>query len=348
MRRLILLALFGANCGWSDVSRPDSHAPIGVMGDHTHKQGEFMFSYRYMRMEMQGNLDGDDKISADEIATMAPNRFFGAPMQPSTLRVVPTEMTMDMHMFGAMYAVSDRVTLMAMVNYLENEMEHITYMGGTGTTRLGTFTTESSGLGDLSVGAMVGLNANPHHRWHATVGVSLPTGDIDETDTILTPMNMRSTVRLPYPMQLGSGTIDLIAGLTYSGESNRLGWGGQWESRLRMFENDEYYSLGDELNLTAWASFLATPNISLSARLAYFDRDNISGLDPRIMAPVQTADPDRQAIERLDLGLGMNAVLPGGAHRLALEVTAPIHEDLDGPQLERDLLITIGYQYTLK
>jgi hypothetical protein len=32
--------------------RANAHAPIGVMGDHRHHQGELMFSYRYMRMWM--------------------------------------------------------------------------------------------------------------------------------------------------------------------------------------------------------------------------------------------------------------------------------------------------------
>ena len=32
--------------------RADSHAPIGVMGDHMHKKGKFMTSYRYMYMDM--------------------------------------------------------------------------------------------------------------------------------------------------------------------------------------------------------------------------------------------------------------------------------------------------------
>ena len=36
--------------------------------------------------------------------------------------MVPTKMTMDMHMFGTMYAISNKWTLMAMVNYLDNEM----------------------------------------------------------------------------------------------------------------------------------------------------------------------------------------------------------------------------------
>ena len=44
------------------VPRPDSHAPIGVMGDHTHSAGEVMLSYRFMRMSMEGNRDGTDHV----------------------------------------------------------------------------------------------------------------------------------------------------------------------------------------------------------------------------------------------------------------------------------------------
>ena len=45
--------------GWlltisSVSSRPDGHAPIGVMGDHIHREGEIMFSYRAMMMNMSG------------------------------------------------------------------------------------------------------------------------------------------------------------------------------------------------------------------------------------------------------------------------------------------------------
>ncbi len=128
--------------------RPDSHAPIGVMGEHMHKKGEGMLSYRAMRMEMDGNRIGSDSVSPETIATTVPNRFFGRPMQPPTLRVVPTRMTMDMHMFGMMYAPTNNLTLMAMVNYIEKEMDHVTFRGPRGTTRRGTFTTKSEGIGD--------------------------------------------------------------------------------------------------------------------------------------------------------------------------------------------------------
>ena len=36
--------------------------------------------------------------------------------------MLPTEMIMDMHMFGTMYAISNKWTLMGMLNYLDNEM----------------------------------------------------------------------------------------------------------------------------------------------------------------------------------------------------------------------------------
>ena len=36
-----------------NAHRASSHAPIGVMGDHTHHKGEFMVSYRYMSMFMK-------------------------------------------------------------------------------------------------------------------------------------------------------------------------------------------------------------------------------------------------------------------------------------------------------
>ena len=90
------------------------HAPIGVMADHRHKKGEWMTSYRFMHMDMSGNRDGTDSLSPEEIVTTVANPFANPPMMPSTLRVVPTDMPMQMHMVGGMYCLSDRITLMAM------------------------------------------------------------------------------------------------------------------------------------------------------------------------------------------------------------------------------------------
>lgn len=326
-------------------ARADEHAPLAVMGDHYHGAGEMMFSYRHMRMTMEGNADGTHGLSAPTIATTVPNRFFGMPMQPPTLRVVPTEMTMTMDMFGFMYAPSDRVTLMWMLNHVEKEMDHTTFMGPAGTQVLGTFTAKAGGLGDSSVAALIRLRESATDRLHLTAGVSVPTGDIDATGRVLAPTGMQPTLRLPYPMQLGSGTYDLIAGLTYARFSERSSWGTQWKSVIRTGDNSAGYALGDEHRLSAWYSRLISHGTSWSVRLEWFDRGNVDGRDPAIVAPVQTADPFRQAASRLDAAIGINHSRPGG-HRLAFELILPAYQDLDGPQLETDGQLVVGYQFS--
>ena len=326
--------------------RADGHAPIGVMGDHMHKAGEFMISYRFMHMNMEGNRDGTTALSPTDIVTRYTSPFNA--MGDNTIRVVPTRMTMDMHMFGAMYAPTDWLTLMAMGNYIEKEMDHITFMGPAGTTVRGGFTTTASGFGDTSVSGMIRLYDDGAHHLHLNAGLSLPTGSITETDDIFTPMGGTPTVRLPYAMQLGSGTFDLLPGLTYTGKSESFAWGGQAKGVVRLGQNDENYALGDELHATAWASYMPEPWISFSGRLIGAVKGEIDGQDPRIAAPVQTADPENYGGATLDLGLGINLAGQQGwlrGHRLAAELALPAYRDLNGPQMETDWTLTVGYQF---
>jgi len=346
-----VLLLAGIPPVWGDDNstpvRADSHAPIGVMGDHMHKKGEWMVSYRFMRMYMQGNRIGDDRVSPETIATTIPNRFFGLPGQPPTLRVVPVQMDTNMHMFGLMYAPSDWLTLMFMGSYIEKTMDHITFQGGMGSNVLGDFTTRADGAGDSSVTGLLRLYGQGGQHLHANIGISLPTGGIKNSDQILTPTGATPSPRLPYPMQLGSGSYDPIIGLTYNGSGSAWSWGAQWRSVLRVENNSQSYRLGDEHRVTTWLSRLLNNHVSLSLRLQGMNRGNISGIDPLIVAPVQTADPLNQGLQRLDLGLGVNVAGSGGlrGHRLAFEINIPLYQDLDGPQLESDWMLTTGYQF---
>lgn len=322
------------------------HAPIGVMADHFHKRGGWMISFRSMFMDMDGNLKGSSSIAPDQIVTTEPNVFFGNPGQPPNLRIVPEEMAMQMHMLGVMYAPTDSVTVMAMVNYLTKDMDHITYQGGSGTTVLGGFTTKTTGVGDSSVAALIRLFDNGAARLHGIVGASIPTGDLENRGEILTPMNTTPVVRLPYPMQLGSGTWDPIIGASFSSIGNPFAWGVQWRSTFRITDNDENYHLGNEHRLTGWASYSWYEPVSVSLRAEYVKRGDISGMDPTIMGPVQTADPGRHGGDRIDIGAGINLAGSGefSGWRVAMEHMIPLSQDLDGPQLETDGTLTLGIQ----
>ncbi len=269
-------------------------------------------------------------------------------MQPPTLRVVPTEMTMDMHMFGGMYAPTDWLTLMVMGMYMEKSMDHITFAGPVGTTRLGTFNTNSDGFGDTKVTGMFELYHEGMHRVQLNLGLSLPTGSITEKDQIITPLGTTPTVRLPYAMQLGSGTFDLLPGMVYAGNYDRWSWGTQYAGTLRMGDNDEDYQLGNKQMITTWTSYRWYDWLSTSLRLQAEHLGQIDGIDTIIVAPVQTADPDNYGGETISALFGFNLAGQSGVlrgHRLAFEAGFPIYQDLNGPQLETDLVITAGWQY---
>lgn len=81
---------------------------------------------------------------------------------------------------------------------------------------------------------------------------------------------------------------------------------------------------------------------------------NISGADPALNpAIVPTADPNLRGGNRLDLLFGLNFLVPKGlkfikGQRFAIEMGFPIYQDLDGPQLETDFVLTAGWQYAFK
>jgi len=303
--------------------------PIGVMGAHAHSQGDWMFSYRFMRMDMDGNRDDSDRISTSRVL--------------KDYMIAPQSMTMDMHMLGAMYGVNDDVTVMLMVPYLDVEMDHVTRMGA-------KFTTRTNGIGDVKLSSLIRVQEWNGGQLSLNAGISIPTGSIDEKDDTPAGANQH----LPYPMQLGSGTYDLMPGLTYLGNNDMLSWGAQGVGTIRLSDNDNDYSLGDRFNLTSWIVKEWTSQFSSSLRVNGEWWSNIDGSDRKLspMAPnmVPTADPDKRAGRRFDLLVGASFSPASGwfaGQRIAAEFGAPVYQNLDGPQLETDWTVTVGWQLAL-
>ena len=315
------------------AERPDEHGPIGVMGNHTHNKGEFMFSYRYMNMFMKGNRTGTDDVSDQQVLAQFP--------------ITPTEMTTQMHMFSSMYGFNDTVTFMAMLPYVFKSMDHLTRTGV-------RFTTKSAGFGDLRLTTLWRLYAIEApsigaHRTVLNLGVSLPTGSIQAADR--TPASPNADVRLPYPMQLGSGTVDLLPGFLYRGNTTDVSWGFRYLANLRIGTNAQGYTRGDTHEVTGWGAYRWANWISTSVRFNYRDWDNFDGADPNLNpAQVPTADPALRGGERLDVLGGVNILFPEWLdveNRLAVEVGVPIYQNLNGPQLESDYVIWAGYQFVM-
>ncbi len=252
-------------------------------------------------------------------------------------------MKMHMHMLGAMYAPSDAVTLMVMAPFKNLDMDM-----ANGNTM------ESSGLGDVKVSGLIPIWENDRRRIHLTAGISYPTGSIKETGAMSMRGAMPMNMRLGYPMQLGSGTFDLLPGLTYFVQKDESSWGAQVSSVIRMGENSENYSLGNGFMATVWYAHKLSNLLSASVRIKGNTWGKINGQDDEInimMGP--SMDSANSGGDRIDLLFGLN-LLTGSVqgrsqmangHRLAIEVGFPIHQDLNGNQMETDLRIMLCWQW---
>ena len=310
---------------WTSA-RPDGHAPINFMSDHYHKKGEVMFSYRYMPMWMKGNIQSTKDIADGEIY----NNYM----------VSPQKMQMNMHMLGIMYAPSDRLTLMLMGNYTSKSMQLKTKTDV-------TFTTKSSGFGDMMLTGLVKLVNKNRQSFHGIIGLSIPTGNIKQSDA--TPM--MSNARLAYPMQLGSGTWDPVVGLTYLGQSDKISWGAQSSYKFRTGSNPENYRLGNKYEILGWGAVKASNYMSLFASFSYSNTQKIKGsdaeLNPMMMPLFNTANSGRS---QMDLGFGVNFYVPKGDLkniRLAAAVTLPVYQKVNGIQMKNQLAATVGIQYSM-
>ncbi len=287
-----------------------------------------MLGYRFMYTSMDGNLDGTRRVSSSEIL--------------KNFNVAPTDMTMQMHMIEVMHAPTDDLTLMAMLPYIRMSMNHVTREGM-------RFAEKSEGIGDLQVHALYTFYRYRkwEHRLVFNAGVSLPTGSINKKD--FGPDPAMGKARLEYPMQLGSGTVDLLPGIAYFGGTDTWAWKAEVIPTIRLGKNSNGYGLGNRYSLSAWGARKLTDWLSLSAQMDGQIWENIRGADPTLdPADETTKATNQQGGKRVDLLLGVNFYVPKGplkGQRLAIQGGVPIYQSLDGPQLRTDWKLTVGWQW---
>ena len=303
------------------------YAPIGVMGDHIHRKGGLMASYRYMFMRMGQNYDGSSKISDTEAR--------------AGYMMAPTDMDMQMHMLGIMYAPTNKLTLGLMTNYQENSMTMVNAMNVKSSMK-------SSGWGDTQLSGYYSIYREPTNSAHIGLGLSAPTGSIDE--------KLSADIHQAYPMQLGSGTWDIKPSITWLGQNKDWSYGSQALGVIHLGENNNGYSLGDSAMLTGWISRRLSAWSAISLRLTGNTWQNVKGHDDQMptipMGPMAgnpmsaPADPNARGGSSIDIALGLNLWQTESGLRFAIEAGTPIYQNLDGPQLGTDWTLTTGLQYS--
>lgn len=331
--------------------RADDHAPIGVMGDHLHGAGDWMVGLHFMSMRMDGHREGTNRLSTAEVfARTAPNG--------SHYSMAAKEMTMDHLMGHVMFAPTDWLSLMVMPSYVWTDMDmvmdpdaashggHGAAMAGHGGGHSGGGNGKHShgteGFGDLPVVALFPLWQQPERGMslHGGLGVSIPTGEIDAK---------QDGVFLPYDMQIGSGTWDLLPSLTWNHHFQRWSYGAQISANLPLYP--EYNGVGtrrgETYQATSWMTLNLADWVSVSTRLIGTSQGDINGHYNG--AHAHTAPNHFQPNaggEFLDLGLGANFVIPRGplqGHRFGIEYLIPVYQDLNGVGMNREGTLSLGW-----
>lgn len=324
--------------------------PAGLFGIyHLPEKGQFVTGINFQHHEFNGLLEGSDSVSSAEAVATAPNIFFGAPMQPPTLRIVPKSAKADVAFPFINYTVDERFSLVALAPLIRKRTKLETF-NPPGTTSLGTTTVKSDGLGDIKFGLLYtpfksyndkGIRK---HNLILDAVLSAPTGSIDEEDKILNPMNIKMNTRLPYGMQLGSGTWDTLLGIAYWGKEGKWGWGAQYLATLPLeSENSEGWRYGDKHEGTGWVSYEWLPTLASSLRIRHEYQDEIQGMDPKIFGPGLGANPGNYGGTRTELMVGINWMYQP-ARNLSLEFSKPISQDRNGFQPDHDYSLMISWR----
>lgn len=312
---------------WSwTSSRPDGHAPVGVVGDRLLSLGSVEFGYRFSNLNSQGVWFGTDSLTLDETL-----EFYD---------VAPLALTNQTHSFTVSMGATESLTFIASMDYSSRSREQLSNSGV-------FYVTEADELGDLSLTGLYSIYDEGAYRAHVQLGALVPTGSDDVRRE--TPFSSPDVEGLPYDMRPGGGTFAVLPGISAQVQNEVGTVGAQVRGTLPVGTNDRDYSLGNQVYATGWAAYKLNEYFSISARFQYQKWSGINGQDPDL-DPIQ--DPGNDAFflegERLDLPVGINLYMPEGSslegHRLSLEAIFPTHHEYQGPQLALDWGLMLGWQ----
>jgi hypothetical protein len=164
----------------------------------------FHLAYRRVRSAFEDYRDGT--------RTLDDNDLIGPP-NGTTYPILQDRIVQVVHSFEAGYDITRRLSMHLAVPYIYQRSEHHSIAGG---PDFADFAIEFHGIGDVTLlGSYLAYEGEPH-MVTISPGVSFPTGSIEEKGD--TPLPGTEN-QLPYTMQLGSGTWDVVLGTGYQGHA---------------------------------------------------------------------------------------------------------------------------------
>lgn len=276
--------------------------------------------------ELSGYQSGTNKLSNEEVLFRR-----GEQRTDQNYPVLPTEITQEVLTFRASYMLSDKDSIAISIPYVRQSTDHISII-----PNYPQFLITSEGLGDIDLlWRRSLLKTKAGATIAGSLGMSLPTGSIDETgDTPRAPGNQQ----LPYTMQLGSGTNDLQIALRSRIPVNEWDMLLDAGARFRLGNNGRGYRLGNKYGAAISMQRPVSELWSVRGILAYENSGDIRGRDEEITVPgpfpypANITAPENFGGSRVFAGAEA-ALRVAGIHTVSAIVGRDVHQDLNGVQI---------------
>lgn len=301
--------------------------PVGYLDS-----SRFHFSTNYINVRFDGYMDGTKDLSFGEVL------FSEGTRTDKNFPIVPTVIQQEATQFKTAYTLSEQITLSLSIPYIRQSSEHISKKDG-----FEEFTIISEGLGDIETAISWFKQLDKNNHLLLSLGLSLPTGSIDETGDTPSP---GPDNQLPYTMQLGSGTYDIKPSIHYFGSAGNWTYGADLNLTLRTGKNDRDYRLGNVYQSSIWTRYALTDWLEPSIRINGVVWDEISGKDPALpydsvndLYPAAVVKPDNFGGTKLLALVGLRLKDPRGRLEntfLEFEAGTPFYQKLNGPQPSED------------
>ena len=323
-------------------------APLGVFGVDMLGEGKISVSLMPSFARLGGPQMGRTQVSPPYVIS---NVVSGrTPVGAHLLRMVPTSFEFFSQSASIAYGLTPNITLVAATSFLEKNVNMLTFKGLAGFTPLGTSTGHTEGFGDTMVAGVWRVYQDGMNQVNVNLGLSLPTGGTTNVQTLLLPNGTAPSNIAFYGMQEGSGTVDALPGVAYSGVLNAWSWGASYRARLALGDNTQGWRYGEYQEVNAWGGYTWTPGLETTLRINASTQTAIHGLDPLIKGYAQGANPYFYGGEHVDVFGGANIsgrFFGVPAATLAIEAGLPLYQNLNGPQAARDWQIGMALRYKI-
>lgn len=327
----------------NELSRLSLEELLGVEIEDVANKKRWHFSYEYRHLNVGRYQSGTERLTFDEVQFTP-----GETRTNSNYPIVPTFIKQGVHAFSVGRDISDEMSLSVSIPLVRQGTEHISAIAD-----FEEFEIKSEDLGDITLLGQYRFHRSAMSHASFGFGISFPTGSIDELGD--TPRAGRGTLeRLPYTMQIGSGTYDFLATVGYERDLANWAVGVGAHATIRTGTNDNDYRLGNNYGLEVTAHYKGwsriRPGLSLSVRAT----DRINGRDESLLIPgapfpfgASITDPDNFGGEKAKIGGSLRVCLNDVCGlNLVLKGAVPFYQNLNGIQPRERFSLSTAVNYS--